>query len=203
MPEAELSTSTLHPRDAHEMLRRVQPDADGGCLSACCALAIELLFGLEACEVQSILVRAFAEMEGGATFANANILLARLFSVRSHVVSGSLEEMCRLNGAAGQVILGVDPSLAYAGAVPGRHAVPLASCIASHLPAWAAGFLDPVPSGTPDPVRFLDPARPASPEREMSFSALATAFDRAGREALLVEHGRARGRRRLRAGGEH
>ncbi len=184
------------------MLRRVQPDADRGCLSACCALSIELLFGLKAREVESRLLRAFAEMEGGATFANASILLARLLSVRSHVLSGPLEEMCRVNGAAGQVILGVDPSLAYTGAVPGRHAVLLASCVVSRLPAWGAGFLDPVPSGKPDPVRFLDPARPASPMREMSFSTLAAAFDRAGREALLVEHGRARGRRRSRAASE-
>lgn len=98
--------------------------------------------------------------------------------------------MCRLNGTAGQVILGVDPRLLYTGATPGRHAILLASCITNRLPAWATGLLDPVPSGTPDPVRFFDPSRPVPPKQATSFSVLGAAFDRAGREALLVEHGR-------------
>lgn len=173
-----------------DTLRRVHSDADGACLSACCALSIDVLFGRDAREAQPLLVSAFGAIEGGATFANAKTLLARLFSIRADVVSGPLEEMCRLNGTAGQVILGVDPSQVYAGATPGRHAVLLLSCITDRVPAWATGFLEPVRSGTPDPVTFLDPSRPVPPKQATSFPALAAAFDRAGREALLVEHGR-------------
>lgn len=173
-----------------DTLRRIHPDAGGACLPACCALSIDVLFGRDAVEARAALVPAFGAIEGGTTFANARVLLARLFSVRADVVSGRLERMCRLNGNAGQVILGVEPSLLYAGATPGRHAILLASCVTSRLPSWATGLLDPVRSGVPDPVWFLDASRPVPPKRAASFSVLAAAFDRAGREALLVRHGR-------------
>ncbi len=171
------------------ILRRLHPKGDDGCLPACCALSVHLLFGRDAIEAQSTLVGAFAAIEGGATFANARVLLARLFSVRADVVSGPLEEMCRLNGTAGQVILGVDPRLLYAGATPGRHAILLASCITDRLPAWATNLFDLSAREAPDPVSFLDPSRPAPPRQATSFSTLAAAFDRAGREGLLVENG--------------
>jgi hypothetical protein len=150
-----------------------------------------VLFGWEVHELEAALASGLHDVEGGATFANAKALLARRFSVRADVASGPLEQMCRLNGVAGQVILGVDPSLLYAGASPGRHAILLASCIAERLPAWAEGLLGHVRSGTPDPVSFVDPLRPVPTKQEASFSELATAFDRAGREALLVEDGSA------------
>jgi hypothetical protein len=147
------------------------------------------VFGYDELGARSALLAAFGATEGGATFANAKVLLARLFSVRADVVSGPLEDMCRLNGTAGLVILGVDPSLVYDGAMPGRHAVLLASCITERLPAWATGFLDAVRSGPPDPVTFVDLSGPVA-KQATGFSKLAAAFDRAGREALLVEHGR-------------
>jgi hypothetical protein len=178
----------LGPLD--EVLRALHADTERACLSACCALSVDVLFDLDAAEVHSALTAAFAVIEGGATFPNAKVLLAKLFSVRADVVSGPLEAMCRLNGTAGLVILGVDPSLLYPSATPGRHAILLASCFTSGLPVWATGFLGPVASGTPDPVTFLDPSRPVDPRHATSFSVLAAAFDRAGREALLVEHGR-------------
>lgn len=173
-----------------DVLRTAGSEADGSCLAACCALSIHLLFGQDELEARSALVAAFGAIDGGATFANAKVLLASLFSVRADVVSGPLEKMCRLNGTAGQVILGLDPSLVYAGAEPGRHAVLLASCFTERLPAWATGFLDPAHTATPDLVTFLDPSRPVASKQATSFSALAAAFDRAGREGLLVEHGR-------------
>jgi hypothetical protein len=147
-----------------EVLRRLHPDTERACLSACCALSVDLLFGLDAVEVHSAFTAAFAVIEGSATFANAKVLLARLFSVRADVVSGPLEAMCRLNGTAGQVILGVDPSMLYPGATPGRHAILLASCIASGLPMWATGFLDPVRSGR-ESFPFCGDATPHPPSR--------------------------------------
>ncbi|WP_242344232.1 hypothetical protein [Anaeromyxobacter terrae] len=161
-------------------------DAGDGCLGACCALATSLLFGVDPGRSGAALPAAFSAIPGGATFANARVVLARLYRVRSEVVSGSLARMLSLSGAAGLVVLGVNPRLVYPGAAPGRHAVLLASSTALGPAAWASRLLDVAPGAAPDArVRFIDPSR--SPARqEVPLATLAAAFDGAGREALLV-----------------
>lgn len=170
-----------------EDLRTHSPGTGDSCLAACCALSLDALFGQDALEAQAALLAGFAETAGGATFANARVLLRRLFAVRADVVSGGLERMLQLNGSAGLTILGVNPGLLYAGAAPGRHAIVLTCCSGTRLLPWATGLLDRIPTRSHERVTFVDPARPASPKQATRFSVLAAAFDRAGREALLLE----------------
>jgi hypothetical protein len=165
---------------------RPEGAAARACLAACCALALDVLRGEDAARARGALGRALAAIPGGATFGNARTLLARLFGVRSEVVSGRLEGMLELNGACGLLILGVNPRLLYPGASPGRHAVVLASCPGPTPPGWGRGLLVVERAQPAEILWIVDPQRTTAPEA-IARSTLAAAFDAAGREALLVE----------------
>jgi hypothetical protein len=176
--------------DVVASLRRMDLAREGACLSACCAISVGVLCGEDPVRAQRTLADAFAAAKGGATFGNARTLLARLFRVRSEVVSGRLERMLELNGARGQVLLGVNPRLLYAGAGAGRHAVLLTSTREATLPQWARGLLEDVSAPSQEVARFIDPSRRVGARQEAALSVLSSAFDAAGREALLVEPAR-------------
>jgi hypothetical protein len=165
---------------------RLGPATAGGCLAACCALAAAALLGVDPGEARRALERALDAAPGGPIFANARVAVARLLRARSEVVSAPLAQVLRLSGARGLVVLGVNPRLLYPGAAPGRHAVLLASAPGPDLPAWAADLLAPTPRGA-GTVAFVDPARPEPVVHTVALETLASAFDGAGREGLLVE----------------
>jgi len=174
------------PARLASLVGRLGPASAGGCLAACCALAAGALLGVDPGEARRALEAALAAAPGGPIFANARVALARLFRARSEIVSGPLAGLLGLSGARGLLLLGVNPRLLHPGAAPGRHAVLLASAPGPDLPGWATGWLEPVPPGG-GTVGFVDPAQPDPVVRAVALDVLAAAFDRAGREGLLVE----------------
>jgi hypothetical protein len=70
--------------------------------------------------------------------------------------------------------------------VPQDHAILLTSSSARFLPAWARGLIDVETAVDPEAVTFMDAARGLPSKQSAKFSALRSAFDGAGREALLI-----------------